>query len=158
MSKQTFIKGALILIFAGMISRLLGFVNRIVLARLLGDEGVGIYMLALPALFLMITLSQIGIPIAVSKLVSEANVQNDRARVKKILYLSFTITISLSLVLTIAFALLTPFIANHLLIDNRTYIPMLMISPIIPIIDRKSTRLNSSHVAISYTVFCLKKK
>src|SRR5690625_824096 len=24
--------------------------------------------------------------------------------------------------------------------------------------DRKSTRLNSSHVAISYTVFCLKKK
>src|SRR5690625_6916285 len=25
-------------------------------------------------------------------------------------------------------------------------------------IDRKSTRLNSSHVAISYDVFCLKKK
>src|SRR5690625_6741444 len=28
----------------------------------------------------------------------------------------------------------------------------------IPSIDRKSTRLNSSHVAISYAVFCLKKK
>src|SRR5690625_5545152 len=27
-----------------------------------------------------------------------------------------------------------------------------------PAIDRKSTRLNSSHVAISYAVFCLKKK
>src|SRR5439155_16967988 len=27
-----------------------------------------------------------------------------------------------------------------------------------PILDRKSTRLNSSHVAISYAVFCLKKK
>src|SRR5690606_12239177 len=27
-----------------------------------------------------------------------------------------------------------------------------------PIIDRKSTRLNSSHVKISYAVFCLKKK
>src|SRR5690625_5978430 len=27
-----------------------------------------------------------------------------------------------------------------------------------PIGDRKSTRLNSSHVAISYAVFCLKKK
>src|SRR5271166_6990704 len=25
-------------------------------------------------------------------------------------------------------------------------------------VDRKSTRLNSSHVAISYAVFCLKKK
>src|SRR5690625_6862253 len=28
----------------------------------------------------------------------------------------------------------------------------------LPTIDRKSTRLNSSHVAISYAVFCLKKK
>src|SRR5690349_23324547 len=27
-----------------------------------------------------------------------------------------------------------------------------------PISDRKSTRLNSSHVEISYAVFCLKKK
>src|SRR5690625_6527648 len=26
------------------------------------------------------------------------------------------------------------------------------------LLDRKSTRLNSSHVAISYAVFCLKKK
>src|SRR5690625_6675937 len=29
---------------------------------------------------------------------------------------------------------------------------------VVPEIDRKSTRLNSSHVAISYAVFCLKKK
>src|SRR3989442_7505469 len=29
-------------------------------------------------------------------------------------------------------------------------------SPVLP--DRKSTRLNSSHVRISYAVFCLKKK
>src|SRR5437667_4697593 len=27
-----------------------------------------------------------------------------------------------------------------------------------PVIDRKSTRLNSSHITISYAVFCLKKK
>src|SRR5256885_17047971 len=28
----------------------------------------------------------------------------------------------------------------------------------IPFLDRKSTRLNSSHLVISYAVFCLKKK
>src|SRR5438067_9539538 len=31
-------------------------------------------------------------------------------------------------------------------------------SPLQPRRDRKSTRLNSSHVSISYAVFCLKKK
>src|SRR5256885_9466471 len=29
---------------------------------------------------------------------------------------------------------------------------------VVPQIDRKSTRLNSSHLVISYAVFCLKKK
>src|SRR5690606_41762084 len=32
------------------------------------------------------------------------------------------------------------------------------VHPVSAIIDRKSTRLNSSHVKISYAVFCLKKK
>src|SRR5256885_10378748 len=30
--------------------------------------------------------------------------------------------------------------------------------PLVPARDRKSTRLNSSHLVISYAVFCLKKK
>src|SRR5690606_40370034 len=30
--------------------------------------------------------------------------------------------------------------------------------PLLLLLDRKSTRLNSSHVKISYAVFCLKKK
>src|SRR5690625_6341510 len=40
--------------------------------------------------------------------------------------------------------------------DNREEIPAAI--PTDPKRDRKSTRLNSSHVAISYAVFCLKKK
>src|SRR6202045_5375805 len=42
--------------------------------------------------------------------------------------------------------------------DSRTVIH---VSPLIDAscgLDRKSTRLNSSHVAISYAVFCLKQK
>src|SRR5207249_7837031 len=33
-----------------------------------------------------------------------------------------------------------------------------VVSDVIALRDRKSTRLNSSHVSISYAVFCLKKK
>src|SRR5690625_1959157 len=38
--------------------------------------------------------------------------------------------------------------------DNRKE----RVQELINLVDRKSTRLNSSHVAISYAVFCLKKK
>src|SRR5262245_62616610 len=43
---------------------------------------------------------------------------------------------------------------------QRAYLPFLELSLMLPaqMIDRKSTRLNSSHLGISYAVFCLKKK
>src|SRR5439155_25699834 len=44
----------------------------------------------------------------------------------------------------------------HLL--GEAVVPVLLEHGIGPALDRKSTRLNSSHVAISYAVFCLKKK
>src|SRR5262245_65342307 len=43
-----------------------------------------------------------------------------------------------------------------LLYTGLGYWPALILAPII--VDRKSTRLNSSHLGISYAVFCLKKK
>src|SRR5256885_10531273 len=36
--------------------------------------------------------------------------------------------------------------------------PMTSLNPLHTLEDRKSTRLNSSHLVISYAVFCLKKK
>src|SRR5690625_6241337 len=42
---------------------------------------------------------------------------------------------------------------NRVLVDGSVLNPI----PVAPT-DRKSTRLNSSHVASSYAVFCLKKK
>src|SRR5438477_3171026 len=36
--------------------------------------------------------------------------------------------------------------------------PLSTLKPWLQEIDRKSTRLNSSHMSISYAVFCLKKK
>src|SRR5439155_6185039 len=42
--------------------------------------------------------------------------------------------------------------------DHRLRNLEAMISAVKEFQDRKSTRLNSSHVAISYAVFCLKKK
>src|SRR5256885_12229811 len=39
-----------------------------------------------------------------------------------------------------------------------TLLPAWRATRVDPMVDRKSTRLNSSHLVISYAVFCLKKK
>ena len=122
------------LIIAGMITRLLGFVNRIVVARLMGEEGVGLYMMALPSLFLIITLTQIGLPIAISKRVAEANAMNDKLKIKQIISLSFLIIACTSVFFTVCMIIFAPFVANYLLTDHRTFYPLLAISPVVPII------------------------
>src|SRR5437870_7240801 len=52
-------------------------------------------------------------------------------------------------------------VINNLLVTNNLEIQPEIRARVLlssPLEDRKSTRLNSSHVAISYAVFCLKKK
>lgn len=134
MTKQSFIHGTLILIIAGMITRLLGFVNRMVTARLMGEEGIGLYMLTMPTLFLLLTLSQIGLPIAVAKRIAEANALGDSYRVRKILRLSLFIITCTSLFFMICLIIGAPFIANYLLTDDRVLYPLLALAPAIPII------------------------
>src|SRR5690625_5700814 len=49
-----------------------------------------------------------------------------------------------------------PVAAAHL--EPQVALDLVPVVAVVPDPDRKSTRLNSSHVAISYAVFCLKKK
>jgi stage V sporulation protein B len=134
MSKQTFLQGTLVLIAAGLIVRILGFINRIVVARLIGEEGVGLYMMAVPTLVLTITITQLGLPVAISKLVAEAEAKGDKQKIKKILVVSLLTTGILSIFFTPGMIFLAPFISNHLFTDPRTYYPLLAISPIVPIV------------------------
>ncbi|WP_226037012.1 stage V sporulation protein B [Aquibacillus saliphilus] len=133
MTKQTFIKGTLILIVASMITRFLGFINRIVVARLMGEEGIGLYMMALPTLFLVYTLSQFGLPIAISKRVAEAEAHGDILKIKRILIISLTITGTLSIFFTIGLIAAAPIVAKTFLTDERTLLPILAISPMVMI-------------------------
>src|SRR5690606_41418658 len=46
----------------------------------------------------------------------------------------------------------------HRLVQQGAQFQLVRVEPLGALLDRKSTRLNSSHVKSSYAVFCLKKK
>ena len=129
-----FLKGTFILLAAGFITRVLGFIYRIVLARSIGEEGVGLYMMAYPTFILVVTITQLGLPVAISKNIAEAEARKDYAEIKKILVVSLAITIGLSIIITPALILLAPILSTTLFTDPRTYYPLIAIAPAIPII------------------------
>ncbi|SHJ70892.1 stage V sporulation protein B [Clostridium amylolyticum] len=76
MKKQSLIKGTLILGIAGIFAKFLGLFFRWPLIMLIGEEGVGLYQMSYP-LYMFFISAAAGVPLAVSKLVSEKNAVND---------------------------------------------------------------------------------
>ena len=78
MNKEKFIKTTIILIIGGAITKVLGMVIKIVMTRLIGLEGLGLYYLIFPTFSLFMCLSQLSLPVAISKLVSEEKHNNKK--------------------------------------------------------------------------------
>lgn len=71
------LRGAAIISLGGFLAKLLGAFYRLPLLNLLGAEGLGLYQMAFPLYALLLSLSASGIPLAVSKLVSESEARKE---------------------------------------------------------------------------------
>lgn len=131
---QAFIRGTFFLSVAAFINRILGFISGMFVARVLGAEGIGLLMMAHPLVPLVITITELGLPVAISKLVAEADARQDRVKVRRILHVSLFVTGFLSVTLTTLSLIGSEWIASILLSDQRAYYAMLAITPIAPIV------------------------
>ena len=84
MSRSTFVKSTFILTIAALLSKIVGSVFRIPLQNIAGDEVLGIFSLVYPVYMVALILSVAGIPLAISKLIAEANAKKDTTSVREI--------------------------------------------------------------------------
>ena len=93
LSRDNFLRGALILTIAGIAVKIIGGGNRIFLSRLLGGEGIGLYQMAYPIYLLALNVSYAGIPVAISILVAERVALRDRLGVQRVFKLSLVLMV-----------------------------------------------------------------
>lgn len=133
MKKSKFIKSTLILIVGGAITKILGLVIKIVTTRYLGDDGIGKYMLIMPTFMILISLCQLGFPIAISKIVAE-----EKKRGKNIILSVIPISIVINIILFILVFFSAEFISKNMLHDPDTYLGILSIAFVLPFISISS--------------------
>jgi len=97
MTKKTFMQGAVILGIAGIIIKVMGAFFRIPLANLIGDKGMGYYQTAYPIYVLFLTLATAGIPIAISKMVSERVAVDHHYEAYRVFRVSFILLFSIGI-------------------------------------------------------------
>jgi len=133
LKKQSLVQGAFVLTLAAFICKLLVLANSIVQARVLGSEGIGLKMMVMPFMGLMITLTTIGLPVAISRLVAEADAQRNGAKIKKIMIVASTVTGCLGIVVVCLAIFCGNVLSSYFLMDQRSYYSFMALIPIIPI-------------------------
>ena len=128
---SSFLKGAFILSLAGILSKIMGFGYRIILSRILGDEGIGLYQMAYPIYATLLVVSRSGIPIALAKLISDRVAKDQRKAAFKIFIVGRKLSIVVGLFFSILMAILAKPLVNILNWDPRAFYAVLALSPAI---------------------------
>ena len=122
--KNKFYKSTFILILGGLITKILGFIIRVIYTRNIGVLGISLYTLIMPTYSLIITISSFAMPITISKLVS-----SHTSRSKDILSTSIYIILFISFITMFLIIFFSDFIANILL--NEPRVKVLLIGSIL---------------------------
>ncbi len=131
--RQSFFYGTVILIMAGAITKILGFANRIVLSRMIGAEGMGLYQMVVPMLYFMITFTTFGLPVAIAKQVAESEAANDRHSSRRYLILALLTTVALSLGVSLLLYSTADLFLGFMFADVRAHIVFLTGLPVVTI-------------------------
>ncbi len=131
MTSSAFVKGATILAAAGVAARVIGAVFRIVLAAILGDEGIGLYMYAYPIYSTLLVISTAGIPVALSKLMAEKIALKAYHEAYRVFRVGFVILTLTGLAITLLLFLGAEMIALVMVKDIDAVYPLVAISPAI---------------------------
>ena len=127
---NSFLKGTLILTVGGIVVKVIGFLNWIILSRVLGGEGIGLYQMAFPIYLLALSVSSAGIPIAISIITAEKLAISDFKGATRVFHISLTVlTITgllFSLLLYFGAELLIKYQFIH---DSRAYYSLLALAP-----------------------------
>ncbi len=129
MSSNNFLKGAALLAGAGLVTKLIGALYRIPFARIVGEEGMGLYQMAYPIYTMILAFATAGVPVAISMMVADRKAKNDYRGMERILLISLALLIFFGLLSSIALYKGAYFLATQVLQDHRAYYSLVALSP-----------------------------
>ena len=124
--KDIFFKSTIILLIGGLLTKILGMIIKVIMTRCVGVDGISLYMLVFPTFSLFMTISQLGLPTAISKIISEDTHNN-----KNIILSIIPISIVFNIILILLLIIISPLLSN-ILNDQRTLFPILSIGIVLP--------------------------
>jgi stage V sporulation protein B len=126
--KQTFLQGALILVAANALVKIIGALFKVPLTYLIHRDGMGIFNTAYTMYTWMFVIATAGLPIAVSKMVSESVARGSRQEAHKVFHVAFYLLSVIGIAGTAVLFFGAKFFADALG-NSRAYLAIMAVSP-----------------------------
>lgn len=127
--KNKFIKSTIILIIGGFFTKLLGMIIKIVLTRLIGTEGIGLYSMIMPTFLLLNSIAQLGLPTALNVLIS-----TNKYNTKNLVSSAITISLLIDFLIILFLIISSNFLSTNLLNTPKLSSSLLSIGFVLPFI------------------------
>ncbi|MEG2119401.1 MAG: polysaccharide biosynthesis C-terminal domain-containing protein [Pseudoflavonifractor sp.] len=131
LSRTSMLYGTLILTGTSIVSQLMGFLYRIFLSRLIGAEIMGLYQLIMPVYSVIMSMTAIGLTVAVSNLSSQYHALQNRKAITQVRNRCLTVFFLLFALVAGLTVLFYDPISVYLLGDARTQLGLLLLLPCI---------------------------
>ena len=129
-NNSKFLKGTMILTISSIIVKVIGSLNWIILSRVLGGEGIGLYQMGFPIYLMAITVSSAGVPVAISIITSEKLANKDYRGAKRVFNVSLRLLLLSGLMFSSALFFGADFLINqHIIRDARAYYSIIALAP-----------------------------
>ena len=129
MSSNKILKGTAVLAIAGIVVKVLGAIFKIPLNALIGAEGLAYYGYAYPLYSLFIVIATAGIPVAISRLVSEKVAVNDYENAQRVFKISRVLMFVIGFISFLICYFGADFMAEHVYKDPGALLPIKAIAP-----------------------------
>ena len=131
---KSLLRGSIFLAVVLLISKLIGFVYRMLFTRIAGETAVGIYMTVYPTFIFFIAVVQLGLPIAITRLVAQYHAVGKRDAVNAVLKKGLKISLISVVCWFPILVIVSPYIATTLLHNEDALYTILVAVAAIPIV------------------------
>lgn len=120
--KQSFLHGAALLAMATAVVKLIGAFYKIPLKMIIGDQGYGYFITAYDVYSVLLLISTAGLPVAMSRMISQASALGNQNQVRKVYRTARMIFLGLGVISSLFMVLGSNWLANRVLMQpNAAY-------------------------------------
>lgn len=96
--KQTFLQGTAVLAMATVLVKLMGFLFKVPLNNIIGEDGFGYFNTAYDVYNVLLMISTTGLPVAMSRMISQAQTLGNHAQIRRIYKTSLYVFLTIGVV------------------------------------------------------------